>query len=254
MYREQVVIENLRRCYPDRSEAERNDIKRRFYRHLWDVVTEVVRGTYASEAYMDQHVDIQVGDMLDVARQHGGVMMMLGHIGCWEWIADYGRRIEPLGFTQHNVYRRQKNRLADRLICWVRRRRGGDLIEKDQLLRRMVALRKAKSIPCYGILADQHPSPKSAQVWTTFMGQETAFLTGSEQLAKRFGYPCYYVHIRQTARHHYAVTTVRMTGEGYEGEYPITQEFAHRLEENINEQPEQWLWTHKRWKWQKPQS
>lgn len=255
MYREQVVRDNLRRSFPHRSESEREEILRRFYRHLKDVALETLWGTVASQAYMNRHITyIGTDAMLEDARAHGGVMMMLGHMGCWEWIADFHHQIEHRGFTQHNIYRRQKNRLADRIIRHIRAKRGGGLIEKDMLLRRMVQLRHGDTIPCYGVLCDQHPTPHSAQVWTTFLGQETAFLTGSELLARRFGYPCYYVQILSPKRHYYTVEVFRMTGEGFDGEYPITLEFAHRLEQNIEQQPEQWLWTHKRWKYQRPQS
>lgn len=253
MYREKVVIRNLQSSFPDWSEEQRQDLKRKIYRHLKDVVVETLWGLVAPYSWMDRHITFDEGlkDMLADAKAHGGCMFMLGHMGCWEWIADYSRRIAPLGFLQANVYRRQRNRLADRIIHYIRERRGGTLIEKDSLIREMVRLRKGPMIPCYGMLADQHPSPRSAQVWTRFLNQDTAFLTGSELLAKRFGYPCYYVHVSSPRRHYYHIRTIKMTGEGYEGECPITQEYAARLEQNILEQPELWLWTHNRWKWKK---
>ena len=255
MYREKVVKSNLKRCFPSLSEADRKTILRRFYRHFLDVIRETAWSSILPQSYFRRHITyIGTDAMLDDARAHGGVMMMLGHLGCWEWLADFHHQIEAKGFTQYNVFRRQSNPLANRIIRRIRMKRGGGLIDKDLLLREMVRLRHSTTIPCYGILCDQHPSPRSAQVWTTFLGQETAFPTGTEMLARRFGYPCYYVHITQPKRHYYTIEVKRLTGEGYSGEYPITQEFAHRLEENINEQPEQWLWTHKRWKYTRPQS
>ena len=175
---------------------------------------------------------------------------MLAHLGTWEWVADFGRRHQAEGIQECNVYRRLKNKFFDRLMLDIRSRRGGECVEKDMLLRRMVQLRSSNLKPMYGMLSDQKPSPRNAHVWTTFLHQETAFLDGSEVLSKRFGYPCLYGYIRSPKRGYYTMTFIPITEQ--DG-LSITEQYARLLEQNIREQPHLWLWTHNRWKYPRPQ-
>lgn len=252
-YRRRVVAENMRNAYPECSEKERIQMARAFYHHFADVIVEIFCGLFASDRWMDKHIHfIDLEDMMRDCKQAGGGIWMLGHLGCWEWVADYSRRIEKDGFKQWNVYRALKNKRMNRLMQRVRGKRGGGLIEKNDLIRQMIRNRKDTLVPCYGMLADQHPSV--AKMWTEFLNQETAFLTGSEDLARKFNYPCYYVWITSPRRGYYEIRTTLLTGAAYAGQsYPITREYAACLQENINMAPEQWLWTHKRWKWKREQ-
>ena len=129
----------------------------------------------------------------------------------------------------------------------IRLKRGGECVEKNVLLRRMIQIRQTDLKPMYGMLSDQKPSPRNAHVWTTFLNQETAFLNGSEVLSKKFGYPCFYGYVRSPKRGCYTMTFIPMTTDN------ITEEYARLLEQNILEQPHLWLWTHNRWKHSRPQ-
>ena len=170
---------------------------------------------------------------------------MLAHLGTWEWVADFGRRHEAEGIQECNVYRRLKNRYFDRLMLDIRSKRGGECVEKDLLLRRMIQLRNSELKPMYGMLSDQKPSPRNAHVWTTFLNQETAFLNGSEVLSKKFGLPCFYGYIRSPKRGFYTMELMPLQPDN------ITEQYARLLEQNIQEQPELWLWTHNRWKFKR---
>jgi len=105
-----------------------------------------------------------------------------------------------------------------------------------------------------GLLSDQKPRPEVTRTWTEFLHQETGFLDGGEVLGKKFGYPVVYLYIRRVRRGYYDVdlrvlaANPKQTGEG-----EITRAYARILEQNIQEQPELWLWTHNRWKWRKPE-
>ena len=173
---------------------------------------------------------------------------MLAHLGTWEWAADFGRRYAAQGVVECNVYRRLKNRYFNQLMLDIRAQRGGECIEKDVLLRRMIQLRNSKVNAMYGMLADQKPSPRNAHVWTTFLNQDTAFLNGSEVLGQKFGFPCFYAYITSPKRGFYHMKLIPLQSEH------ITEEYARLLEQNILEQPHLWLWTHNRWKFAKPQS
>ena len=156
------------------------------------------------------------------------------------------------GVTELNVYRRLKNAGMDRLMLAIRGKRGGACVEKQRILREMVRYRAEKKPVTVGLLSDQKPRPEVTRTWVEFLHQETGFLDGGEVLAKKFGYPVFYLYITRTARGYYHVdmrTLAAQPKDTAEGE--ITKAYAKVLEENIHEQPELWLWTHNRFRWKR---
>jgi KDO2-lipid IV(A) lauroyltransferase len=132
----------------------------------------------------------------------------------------------------------------------LRAKRGGECVEKKQLLRKLVSLRKASHSYVLGMLADQKPSKRSSYAWTTFLNRETAFLNGGELLAKKFGLSAIYAHILCPKRGYYTVRFEAITADpNTMSEDQMTGKYAALLEQNIQQQPSQWLWTHNRWKW-----
>ena len=245
-YRRKIVDKNIRNSFPDWTDAERNALRKRFYHRFADIVVETIYGYQISNEEIEQRITYIDEDKLTAAcHQYGGAITLLAHLGTWEWVADYGRRTASQGILEINVYRRLKNKYFNQLMLDIRGQRGGECVEKDVLLRRMIQLRNGERKPMYGMLSDQKPSPRNAHVWTTFLHQETAFLNGGEVLSKRFGYPCFYGYIRSPKRGYYTIQLIPLKSEN------ITVEYAHLLEQNILEQPELWLWSHNRWKFKR---
>lgn len=246
-YRRRMVDKNLRNAFPDWSQSERNALRKRFYHQFADLIVETIWGYGASDAQMREHMQYINEELLVNACHEGGAFTMLSHLGTWEWMADFGRRHEHEGIQECNVYRHLKNTYNDRLMLDIRSKRGGECVEKNVLLRRMILISKSDLKPMYGMLSDQKPSPRNAHVWTTFLNQETAFLNGTEVLSKKFGYKCFYGYIRSPKRGYYTMTFMPMEPDN------ITEQYARLLEQNILEQPYLWLWTHNRWKYHRPQ-
>lgn len=252
-YRRKMVSKNIALSFPELTEAEQQRIIKGFYHHLSDVFVEMVYGLFASEKQMRERVAFHgVEQVIRDVNEKGGVIFMLGHVGNWEWIAEIQREIAPYGMTECNVYRKQRNRWIDRLMLKIRNRRGGICVDKNFLLRAMVQHRKEGLKVTYGLICDQKPSPRNSHYWTSFLHQDTSFLDGGELLSKRFDYPVYYGRIISPRRGHYEAYIDLITRDPKNTpEWFITQTFADKLEQNIKEQPEMWLWTHNRWKWKR---
>ena len=179
-----------------------------------------------------------------------GVIAYLGHMCNWEWIADIGNQFSDPTMVEYCVYRRQKSQRSDQAMMTLRHKRGGECIEKNILLRKLVQLRHASHPFVIGLIADQKPSPRNAHIWTTFLNQDTAFLDGGEVLAHKFGYAVLFAHITCPKRGYYRVRFEVITDDPNNmPEESITLTYAKLLEKNIREQPHMWLWTHNRWKW-----
>lgn len=254
-YRRRLVAKNLRLSFPDKTDKERRQIMRDFYRQFCYTIVETVYGYRMSDEQMKQrvvfeHMD-EVNKLVDAA---GGGLFMLAHFGNWEWMASVQQWVSE-GVTELNVYRKLKSEAMDALMLDIRAKRGGACVEKQRILRELVRYRAEKKPVTVGLLSDQKPRPEVTRTWTTFLHQETGFLDGAEVLGKKFGYPVFYLYITRTKRGYYKAEMKTIAADPKstaEGE--ITEKYARLLEQNIKEQPHLWLWTHNRWKWKKPLS
>ena len=251
-YRLDLVRKNISRSFPHKSAQEQAQIVDDFYHHFSSVLVEIIYGYRASDEEMRQRVVFENMEMLeDLARRKHGVIAYLGHVCNWEWIADVGKQFDDPTMVEHNVYRRLKNPRANRAMLLLRGKRGGECVEKNQLLRKLVQLRHVQYPYVVGLIADQKPSPRNAHVWTTFLNQETAFLDGGETLARKFDLGVVYAQITSPKRGYYRIHFELITDNPSSmPQDSITLTYARLLEDNICQQPHAWLWTHNRWKWQ----
>lgn len=251
-YRRGITEKNLRLSFPEKSDSERQQIARDFYRQFCYTIVESIYGYRIDEEEMRRRVVFEgMEEVNRLVAAAGGGIFMLAHIGNWEWMASFQQWLSP-GVTEMNVYRRLKNRAIDRLMLAIRAKRGGVCVEKQRILREMVRYRAEKKPVAVGLLCDQKPRPEVTRTWTMFLNQETGFLDGGEVLGRKFGYPVFYVYIIREQRGIYRTQMKLLAArpeETQEGE--ITTAYARLLEKNIREQPALWLWTHNRWKWGK---
>jgi len=97
--------------------------------------------------------------------------------------------------------------------------------------------------------ADQSPSNHSKAIWVNFLGIETAFLHGPEKHAVLNDYPVFYIHVERVKRGFYTCElSLLADNPGILPEGEITRRYAAKVESIIREKPENWLWSHRRWK------
>lgn len=250
-YRLKIVRKNLHNSFPEKTKTELKILEKRFYHHFSDLLVEIIYGYRATDEQMRKHVVFENVELVEkLALQTNGVIAYLGHICNWEWIADLSKRFSNASMIEYNVYRQLKSTSADKMMLELRGKRGGEYVEKNQLLRKLVVLRHSEHPYLIGMVADQKPSKRSSYIWTQFLHQETAFLDGSEVLAQKFGFSAVYARIESIKRGYYSIRFEVITDNPdtmQPGE--MTKKYATLLEQNISSQPEQWLWTHNRWKW-----
>ena len=84
-YRRGIVAKNLRQSFPDKTDAERRAIEKKFYRSFADVIVEIVHGYRASEAEMRERVVFENEElMIRLLSDYGACIGMLAHLGNWE--------------------------------------------------------------------------------------------------------------------------------------------------------------------------
>jgi Kdo2-lipid IVA lauroyltransferase/acyltransferase len=204
----------------------------------------------ASPERIKRHVSIENFEILrEYARKKQSIIIVLGHYGNWELAGarySHEKDIPPL----YVIYHPLENKYSDRLAYHMRTRHGTRLYTMKETGKAM--LRDRHLLTATAFIADQTPSPERAY-WMEFLNQDTPVFLGTEALAKRLNYPVVYVSISRPRRGHYHLkveTIVADPAVTSHGE--ITRIHAKRLEQDIHTTPEIWLWTHRRWKHQRP--
>ena len=248
-YRRKIVDKNLCIAFPDKTDSERARIARDFYHQFCDTLVEIIYGFGCPDEEMMQRTGFEgMEEANRLFDEAGGGIVMMAHLGNWEWLFTTPQCLSP-GMTQLTVYRRLKNKAVEKLMQTVRGKRGTVCVEKKQTFRIAEQYSLTRRPFVFFLASDQKPRPDARQERLIFLHRETGFFTGGETLGKKYGFPVIYLHVNRVQRGYYKVkvqlitTDPRSTAEG-----EITRTYARLLEENIQEQPELWLWSHNRFK------
>jgi KDO2-lipid IV(A) lauroyltransferase len=249
-HRHQVIRGQLEQVFPDSSDAERALIHKRFLKNFCDVVVEVLKSVSMTDADMRAHVQIV---NLEVARQYldagQSVMLVTSHLGNWEWLL-HGVTLQ-LGYPVDAAYKPLHDRWAERLMLRIRSRFGARLVPAKELLADF--LQRRRIVRAVAMNADQAPVSTDRRYWTRFLGQDTAFYIGAEQIARATRLPILYVRVRRIRRGYYEVELTPLW-DGREVTEPnaVTERYARACEIDVLKSPADWLWSYRRWRLQKP--
>ncbi len=246
-YRKKVVIDNLRKSFPEKSEQEIRAITRQFYRYFCDLFLETFKTLTISKASMLKHCSLDPAAAAlfeQLAADNTNIIIVLGHKGNWEWA---GNTFSLCCRHQlYVIYHPLSNKYFNGLIYRMRTRFGTRLIAMKDTFRDMLQHRKELSATAF--IADQTPSPDKAY-WMTFLNRDTPVFLGTEKIAQKMKYPIVYVGVEKIKRGYYTLTADQLTTPPYSTEEGhITEAHTKRLEKDILKQTETWLWTHRRWK------
>ncbi len=250
-YRKKVVYNNLSKAFPDKNTEERIIIRRKFYRHLSNLIVETVKLHTLSPARLKQRCCFtpEAAELINGYLQKGqSVIMVMGHYGNWEW---FGSSIYPaFGVSPIAAYRPLKNRVFDRLMKKLRTRFGTRIAPMKDFPRKMFSLRK--EVTAALLIADQTPSKSNAH-WVDFLNQDTPVFKGTAKLSRMFDFPLIFCLPRPSRRGYYEVHAKLITENPKEhDEETVSAMHTQALEEEIKKAPEYWLWTHRRWKHERP--
>ncbi|MCR5180750.1 MAG: lysophospholipid acyltransferase family protein [Bacteroidaceae bacterium] len=245
-YRQKVAMENIRRVYPDWDEARREELLRNYYHYFCDLVVEVIKLFHISEEALDQRVEYADTELVDEAlRQGHPVFILMGHFGNWEWAQQVYRHLDP-SFQKAQIYRPPHDQAFDQVMQHLRSRFDSRCIRQKAALRTLLKMRKEQGAFLCAFIADQHPNSVVMEDWTTFLGQDSPYITGPEEIGRRMDARFIYLDIERTGRGHYRMTCKQIEPVVNE-KFPYTIGYLRLMEESIYRQPELWLWTHRRW-------
>lgn len=245
-YRKHVVLSNLRNSFPEKTDAEIQKILHDFHQWFCDLVVETLKTLTITPETIRKRVQMSGAEILrEYAVRKQSVVIVLGHFGNWE-LAGARYSAEP-GLPQlYVIYHPLENKWFDGLMFRMRTRHGTKLYTMRETSKAM--FRDRHLTTAIAFIADQTPAPERAY-WMEFLSQDTPVFQGTEALSKKLGYPVVYISITRPKRGYYhmqaEILVADPTGTG-EGE--ITTIHTKRLERDIRNYPDLWLWTHRRWK------
>jgi len=248
-YRKEVVYNNLRNSFPEKSEAEIDKIAKRFYMVFSDTMFETIKALTITHKALKKRCTVKNYDLVETSLNKGqSVILVLGHYGNWEWAG--GSMAVHAGLPLKAAYKPLSNKYFNRLAVRSRTRIKIRLIPKRQLLKHLTDIGNEQTLLV--LIADQSPNPRE-HYWTEFLNQDTAVVTGMERIARQYNYAVYYSTINHIKRGKYEITFKLITDDP--NSLPpeaLTQMFMKELEADIRRDPGPYLWSHRRWKLKKP--
>lgn len=250
-YRKKVIINNLKNSFPNKSDKEIQDIANEFSRYLCDLMLETFKTLTITPKSMLQHCQMTPEAkklFADLAHQQQSILLVLGHYGNWEWAGNT--------FSLENkqqlyvIYHPLTNPYFDKLMYQMRSRFGTKLITMKNTFKEMLS--NKQEVNATAFIADQTPSTHNAH-WTTFLNQDTPVFKGTEIIAKKLNRPIVYMSINRVKRGYYTMHAEMLIADPSQyADGEITNIHTQRLEQDILQNPAIWLWSHRRWKYKKP--
>ena len=249
-YRYKVIASNLTKSFPDKSIVELEEIIRGAYRNFCDILLEGIKGMTMSEAAIAKRYQVQNPEFLQpYFDANQDVLLAASHYANWEWGISLGLQFPHFVMV---TYKPVKN---PHINTFIEASRAFDNLDTVQMKKTYEYLNRKPTKPRLLILiADQSPSNAHKAHWGTFLGQETAFLPGPDTIARQYKMPLLYADVQRASRGIYHITLSLLNEKPQQTTVgQLTQSYVQALEKIITKKPENWLWTHRRWKKEKPE-
>lgn len=249
-YRKSVTIKNLTKSFPDKLKNEIVILADTYYQNLSDILLETLASYYWTTERMALHFKFTNTEVLKpYLDKNQRIMAVASHTGNFE----IGAVLIPsqINVPAYSVYRPLANQKLEKLIV-DKRTRTGIHITPSKLLRPMIETMELPGI--LFLLADQNPPSIQKAYWVNFLHQDTAFVHGPAQIAKEYKMPVFYCDTRKIRKGYYESNiSLLLADPSTKTHEEITGLFAGKLEESLRDRPDNWLWSHKRWKWARSQ-
>ena len=249
-YRKKTVRQNIALALPHLAEKERIQIEKKFYSHMCDMFLEMIKTMNITQKEIDQRFKFSNLETYQELEKKGkSIALMCAHYASYEWVLSMNKHIS---FKGYGIYKQIANKYFDKLVRTIRSKFKAYLITTKQTKSTIENNTKEGILGVYGFASDQTPRWSKLLYWHHFMGIETPIHTGAESLAKKYDMNVIFLLTKKIKRGYYEASFEVMTEDVQSiPNYKLSEDFMARVEQQIYEQPEFYLWTHKRWKHKK---
>jgi Kdo2-lipid IVA lauroyltransferase/acyltransferase len=244
-YRKKIVLANLAQAFPEKTEAERVRIAKKFYKNFIDSFVETIKLFSTGKKFIQKHIqsDYSVYDKLH--QQGKSFQMHACHQFNWEWINHHMSMQIPQKLL--GVYMPISNKAFEKLFLRLRERYGTKMLPATDMKNSFLAWRSKEHVLV--LVADQNPGHPGNSYWFEFLGKTAPFIKGPERYAREKGCPVVFSKSIKVKRGYYRLEHELVTENAAElPEAELSRRFVHYVSDLIRNQPENWLWSHRRWK------
>ncbi len=246
--RRRIAHDNLKKAFGDGlPDDEISAITRRVFENTGRTLVEFARfGRMKSSDIGETVKDAGVEILRKVHDEGKGGVILSAHFGSWEllggWVASKGYPIDLLVGRQHNEK-------VNELLISFRREMDVGIIRIPDSIRQVFKALKANHF--VALVSDQHAT--SGAVVVDFFGRRAATPQGPALFAVRSGCPILPFLLRREKYDRHVVMSGEPiypphSGNKEEDIQQMTQAYTGFFEDGIRRYPDQWLWTHRRWK------
>lgn len=240
--------DNLKLVFPEKTSAERKKIEKQFYRHMTDMFLEMIKSISISDEEIKKRFSFtNVEEIQRIRNMNKSILLACGHYASYEWMN--ALQLYGLDYRGFGIYKKIENKYFNKLAKDIRGRYDGVLIPTREATKTITANEEKGIRGVYAMVADQSPRLGRARVWSDFMGIKVPVFTGTEKLSRNLDMAVVYLHVEKLKRGFYRGTFKTLTVNApEEPPFEITKKYFSELESQIRDQPQYYLWTHKRWK------
>ncbi|MBK7764561.1 MAG: lysophospholipid acyltransferase family protein [Bacteroidetes bacterium] len=218
-------------------------------RNLCDNIVETIKPISISKSELDKRMICNWEVFESMTSQNRNGQAFMSHQFNWEWATVICNWYPPRRFT--GIYMPLTNKAFDKLMFTIRSRANMKLIRVHDMQKEMASLQNQETL--WGFIADQNPSDPKRVSWNDFMHRKTAFFKGPEFVARRYDNLIYFGEIIKLKRGYYEIKmkpAFEHPRETNEGE--ITEAYVRFFRGQHQTPPENWVWSHRRWKHKYP--
>ena len=246
-YRKQVVLDNLKLAFPKKPEEELLVIRKKFFKHLMDLMVESIKAFSISEKEILKRYKYLNPELVNKYAKEGRSIALVGaHQANWEWSTSLPK---ALNIDIYGAYTKLNNKPFEKAVKDSREKFGVIGFKTSDMVKGMQRNFSAKKQGLYLLLSDQSPQPHKTYYWREFFNIKVPIHTGAEMLSKRFDLVVINYVTKKVKRGYYETEfqLITETPKDFD-DYQITDLYTDLTEKNILRQPEFYLWSHKRFK------
>ncbi len=241
---EKIIHLNIKRVIPDIDNENLKKLTRLMWNNYGRVFAEYIFIKEFRAGSLASNIEVEGKEIIkEIINNNQQVVFVSGHLSNFELMA---MELEKAGINLSAIYRPLNNVFLNPLIERIRKK----YICKNQIKKGIGGIKKLISFKknnfSTALMIDQRVSEG---ILSKFFNQTALTTTIPAQLVKKFNIPVVPVYIERIEDINFKITIKKPIFFSQEKSIlEITDELNIELEKMIIKKPEQWIWSHNRWK------
>ena len=247
-YRKKVVVNNLKIAFPNKSEKEIKKISKKFFSYLCDFFMESLKTfTISKKSILKRMTYKNLEVLQEILSKDKSIALVGAHQANWEWMT--GLPLHLPNYKVNGAYTKVANPFFEDVIKKSRSKFGGFMYRSSNTIKNVIKDFKDGNQGLYMLLSDQSPQVSKTHYWSNFMDVRVPIHIGAETLSKKYNMAYVTFSSKRIKRGYYEIEFNLITENPKDfKDYELTDQFLRITEKNIRENPEVYLWSHKRFK------